>query len=151
MKLTRHALILQLIEQENVETQEELVSFLQAYGYDVTQATVSRDVKELHLIKVQTNDGHYKYATVDKAESGMTERFVRIFAQSVLSIRTAGNIIVIRTISGSANVAAEAIDSLSLPEIVGTIAGDNTIFCAVADGADTSQVANQFHILSITK
>ena len=151
MKSVRHTIILQLIEQEQIETQEELVARLQEKGYDITQATVSRDIKELHLIKVQTGDGHYKYATVDQAESRMMDRFIRMFAQSVLSIASAGNLIIIRVISGSANVAAEAIDSLRWPEIVGTLAGDNTIFCAIADDVDMADMLNRFHSLSRSK
>lgn len=148
MKSARHTIILQLIDQGDIETQEDLVAQLQARGFDVTQATVSRDIREMHLVKVQTGDGRYKYATVDQSESCMTERFVSMFAQSVLSIATAGNIIVIKVLSSSANVAAEAIDSMRWPEIVGTLAGDNTVFCAVADGVNVAEVVARFQALS---
>lgn len=148
MKSARHTIILQLIDQGNIETQEDLVEQLQARGFEVTQATVSRDIREMHLVKVQTGDGRYKYATVDQSESSMMERFINMFAQSVLSIATAGNIIVIKVLSGSANVAAEAIDSMRWTEIVGTLAGDNTVFCAVADGVNVAEVAERFQSLS---
>lgn len=148
MKSARHTIILQLIDQGNIETQEDLVEQLQARGFEVTQATVSRDIREMHLVKVQTGDGRYKYATVDQSESSMMERFINMFAQSVLSIATAGNIIVIKVLSGSANVAAEAIDSMRWSEIVGTLAGDNTVFCAVADGVNVAEVAERFQSLS---
>ena len=128
MKSERHALILNLIEKENVETQEELAVLLKKRGVSVTQATVSRDIKELRLIKVLCENGGYKYATVDKAEAGMKERFVRIFSDSVINITSSGNIVILKTLSGSAAAAAEAVDSMHWDDIAGTMAGDNTIF-----------------------
>lgn len=133
MKAARHAMILELIEQFDIETQDELAEHLRQHSYAVTQATVSRDIKELRLIKALSDTGTYKYATVDKAETGLQERFIRIFSQCVISINAAGNLIVIKTITGSASAAAEAADSMKWKEIVGTIAGDNTIFIAVKD------------------
>ena len=130
MKSERHALILSLIEKKNVETQEDLAELLKERGVAVTQATVSRDIKELRLIKVLSETGGYKYATVDKAEAGMKERFVRIFSDSVISITASANLIILKTLSGSANAAAEAVDSMHWDEIAGTMAGDNTIFIA---------------------
>ena len=131
MKNVRQTAILSIIEQNDIETQEELASRLRQMGIDVTQATVSRDIKELRLLKVLSASGGYKYATADKAEHGLSDRFVRIFKDSVLSINYANNIIVIKTLAGSANVAAEAIDSMRLPQILGTMAGDNTILVIV--------------------
>lgn len=133
MKSERHALILNLIETMNVETQEDLAELLKSRGVSVTQATVSRDIKELRLIKVLSEKGNYKYATVDKAEAGMKERFVRIFSDSVISITPSANLIILKTLAGSANAAAEAVDSMHWNEIVGSIAGDNTIFLAAKD------------------
>lgn len=147
MKAARHAMILQIIEKHNIETQDELAELLRKNGFEVTQATVSRDIKELRLIKVLADDGMYKYATVDKAESGMLDRFVKMFSQSVISMTNAGNLIIVKTISGSANVAAEAIDSMRWSEVAGTIAGDNTIFVAVKDIADVQEVIKKFHAL----
>ena len=103
MKSERHALILSLIEKKNVETQEDLAELLKERGVAVTQATVSRDIKELRLIKVLSETGGYKYATVDKAEAGMKERFVRIFSDSVISITASANLIILKTLAGSAN------------------------------------------------
>ncbi len=131
MKNARQTAILSIIERENIETQEELASKLRDMGIVVTQATVSRDIKELRLLKVLSASGSYKYATADKAEHGVSERLVRMFVDSVLSITYAENLIVIRTLAGSANAAGEAIDSMRWPEILGTISGDNTIFVAV--------------------
>ena len=144
MKNARQTAILSIIEQYDVETQEELAGRLKDMGIVVTQATVSRDIKELRLIKVLTSEGHYKYATVEKAESDLQERFIRLFSNCVVSITNAGNLIVIKTISGSASVAGEAIDSLKWPEIAGSIAGDNTIFVAVREGKNTAEIIKRF-------
>ena len=144
MKNARQTAILSIIEQYDVETQEELASRLRDMGIVVTQATVSRDIKELRLLKVLSGKGGYKYATADKAEHGLSDRFVRMFVDSVLSITFAGNIIVIKTLSGSANVAAEAIDSMRWPEILGTMAGDNTILAIVHDEAEAAKTVDRF-------
>jgi len=144
MKNARQAAILSIIEQNDVETQEELAGKLREMGIVVTQATVSRDIKDLRLLKVLSASGGYKYATADKAEHGLSERFVRMFKDSVLSISSAGNIIVIKTLSGSANVAAEAIDSMRLPEILGTMAGDNTILAIVRNEAEAAKTVKSF-------
>ena len=128
MKITRHAKILELISQKDIETQEELVDELRKQGMDVTQATVSRDVKELKLIKVLSASGKYKYAAISQGENVLTEKLVNIFVQTVIYIDYVGNTVVIKTLSGSANAAAEAIDTLGWDGIVGSLAGDNTIF-----------------------
>ena len=127
MKNARQTAILSIIEHNDIETQEELASRLRDMGIVVTQATVSRDIKELRLLKVLSPNGTYKYATADKAEHGVSERLIRMFIDSVLSVSYAENIIVIRTLAGSANAAGEAIDSMRWPEVLGTISGDNTI------------------------
>ncbi len=147
MKTKRHAMILNLIASENIETQEELAKLLSAKGFSVTQATVSRDIKELRLIKVLTGEGKYKYATVEKAESDLQERFIRLFSNCVVSITSAGNLIVVKTVPGSAPVAAEAIDSMKWPEIAGSLAGDNTLFVAVREGKSVSDMIKRFQKL----
>ena len=144
MKSARHAAIAQIIESRNIETQEELAAALQERGIRVTQATVSRDIKELHLIKVLSETGGYKYATLDKAEKGMNERFIRMFSESVLSAVCANNLVVVKTLAGSAHVAAEAVDTLRWPEILGSIAGDNTILVICRSNDDALQVAERF-------
>ncbi len=144
MKSSRHAMILDLIDKYSIDTQDELAARLRMQGVKVTQATVSRDIKELRLIKVLAEDGTYKYATVDKAEAGLKERFINIFAHSVMSFAATGNFIVVKTISGTANAASEAIDSLKWDEIVGTIAGDNTIFIAVRDISEVDELIRRF-------
>ena len=141
MKNVRQSAILSIIEHQDIETQEELAAALREHGIAVTQATVSRDIKELRLLKVLSGHVGYKYATADKAEHGLTDRFVRMFMDSVVSIRYAQNIVVLKTLSGSANVAAEAIDSMHWQEILGTMAGDNTILVVVHDETEAATVA----------
>lgn len=134
MKEKRHRAILKIIAEHNVDTQEELSARLKEVGFHVTQATVSRDIKELHLIKVQAERGVYKYAVNEFSTVLNTERLLRIFKETVTSIKSAGNIVVVTTLSGGGSSAGEAIDTLNLPGVVGSIAGDNTIFLAVEDG-----------------
>lgn len=144
MKTKRQSAILDIIARYDVETQEELAKRLQKQGIAVTQATVSRDIKELRLIKVLAADGRYKYASVESKETVRQERFNNLFAHAVLSINTTGNLIVVKTMAGAANAASEAIDSLNWREIVGTIAGDNTIFVAVSEKADVRKLVARF-------
>lgn len=127
MKSARHNLILEIIDTMDIETQEELAEELKRRGVRVTQATVSRDIKELRLLKVLSEKGGYKYATVERAEKGMNDRFARILAESIVSIDYVNNLVVINTLSASANAAGEAIDSMKWGEVLGTIAGDNTL------------------------
>ena len=147
MKSVRHDLILDIIDKKDIETQEELAAELKARGVKVTQATVSRDIKELRLLKVLSENGGYKYATAERAEKGMSERFIRILAESVMTIESAVNLIVIKTISASAQAAAEAIDSLKWPELLGTIAGDNTILVIARSDEAVESVVSRFHAL----
>lgn len=128
MKVIRHAKILEIINSRSIETQEELAEQLKNNGIDVTQATVSRDIKELKLTKVLTEDGKYKYAAITHKDNYMSNKLIGIFSQTVTHVENVDNFVVIKTISGSAPAAAEAIDSLNFDGIVGTLAGDNTIF-----------------------
>ncbi|MBQ2985148.1 MAG: arginine repressor [Clostridia bacterium] len=147
MKSARQTMILELIDQYDIDTQDELASMLKARGLKVTQATVSRDIKELRLIKVLSDDGTYKYATVDKAEADLKDRFINIFAHSVISLSATGNLVIIKTIPGTASAAAEAVDSMRMEEVVGTIAGDNSIFIAVKDSVDTAELIRRFQAM----
>ena len=112
MKSARHSLILEIIEEKDIETPEELAEELKRRGMKVTQATISRDIKELRLLKVLADHGGYKYATVERAEKGMNDRFVRILSECVISMEAVNNLIVVKTLSASANAACEAIDSM---------------------------------------
>jgi transcriptional regulator of arginine metabolism len=140
MKSTRQNAILEIIRERNIDTQEELADELRKRDFQVTQATVSRDIRELRLLKVLTAAGTYKYAVVEKPESGMSDRFHRIFSESVLSMVHAYNQVIIKTLPGSANVAAEMIDNLYWPEILGTLAGDNTILMLIRSVEETEIV-----------
>lgn len=131
MKSARQIAILEIIAERAIETQEDLADALRKRGFQVTQATVSRDIKELRLVKVLSADGAYRYATSDKNENSLNERLIRMFSETVISMSSAYNQIIIKTLSASANIAAETIDSLQWPEILGTIAGDNTILMIV--------------------
>lgn len=144
MKITRHAKILEIITQKDIETQEELVEDLKRQGMDVTQATVSRDVKELKLIKVLSSSGSYKYAAIAQGESILSEKLVNIFVQTVLNVDFVGNTVVLKTLSGSAAAAAEAIDSMNCDGMVGTIAGDNTIFVLARTNEKAQELVYKF-------
>lgn len=143
MKTVRQVAILDIIEKQEIETQEELANALNARGIRVTQATVSRDMKELRLIKVLTSSGKYKYATGDQADNNLTDRFIRMLAESLLSVSAANNLIVAKTLSGSANVAAEALDSMHWPEVLGTLAGDNTVLLIIRSNEETPAVTSR--------
>ena len=147
MKTVRHAMILDIIDSKDIETQEELADELRRHGVAVTQATVSRDIKELRLLKVLSEKGGYKYATADRAEKGLNDRFIRIFSESVLSMANANNLIVIKTLSASAAPACEAIDSLKWPEIVGTLAGENTVLVIVQSTEQVEEVMNRLRAM----
>ena len=144
MKISRHSKILEIIENSTIETQEELAEQLKKSGINVTQATVSRDIKELRLIKVLSESGRYKYAAIKEQSSMLNERLFKTFSETVLSIDYSGNIIVVKTFSGAANAAAEAIDVFDLKDIVGTIAGDNTIFVLVRNAENVTPIIERF-------
>lgn len=147
MKAMRHAMILQLIDTMEIDTQEVLAEQLMRRGVRVTQATISRDIKELRLIKVLSEHGTYKYATADRAEKNVSDRMVRLFSESVVSMTEADSLIVIKTMVASAQVAAEAIDSMNWDEIAGTLAGENTIFVAVRNRELVPAVMSRFRAM----
>ena len=133
MKSDRQKALLEIISTENIETQEELGKKLNERGFKVTQATVSRDIKELHLIKVQAERGVYKYAYNESSSVLTQERMERIFREVTISLKSSGNIIIVNTLSGSGPAAGEAIDNFGIEEIVGSLAGDNTVFLVVEE------------------
>jgi len=128
MKIKRQSKIIDLIENNEIETQEELAELLRQEGYEVTQATISRDIKELKLIKVPISDEKSKYAIIQSGNSNLSQKYIEILKNTIVHTDYANNIVVIKTLTGMANAAAEALDSLEIKDIVGTIAGDNTIF-----------------------
>ena len=147
MKARRQALIREIVESQSIQTQEDLAQALSEHGMLVTQATVSRDIKEMHLLKVLSEDGSYRYATMDKEGQGKNDRLIRILADSVLGMDSANNLIVIHTLPGSAHVAGEAVDSLKWPQVLGTIAGDNTILVIVRTNEEVDTVIQRFRAM----
>lgn len=131
MRYARQNKILDLIRAQEVETQEKLATLLRSSGFKVTQATVSRDIKELQLVKAVSQNGRSCYAIPSKVEAPVSDRFKKILKETIQSIEAAENIIVIKTLSGCANAAGEAIDTSEYPEIIGTLAGDNTMLVIV--------------------
>lgn len=130
MKSSRHSKILEIISEYPIETQDELLSRLKTEGYKVTQATISRDIKDLRLVKTLGSDGKYRYTEARAGSSDIRSNFDQLFASSVTSMDLAQNIVVIKTLSGMANAVCAALDSTGNSAIVGTIAGDDTIFIA---------------------
>ncbi|MBQ3265789.1 MAG: arginine repressor [Ruminococcus sp.] len=133
MKTTRHNKILELINKYPITTQEELIDYLRKEGYDVTQSTVSRDIKQLRLTKTLLPDGKYRYQASPSSEKGAKNNFAAIFSSSVISVESAMNIVVIRTFSGMAQAACAALDMMSFDSIVGTLAGEDTIMVVCKD------------------
>lgn len=143
MKVGRQSKIIELISKNDIETQEELADLLTAAGYNVTQATISRDIRELKLTKVSTNTGRQKYIVLQNQESGMYDKYVRILSDGFVSMDMAMNIVVIKTVSGMAMAVAAALDHLNINGIVGCIAGDDTIMCAIKTLEDTERVMDK--------
>ena len=140
MKTKRQSKILELIRNNDIETQEELLAYLLDDGFVVTQATVSRDIRDMKLTKISIEGGRQKYAALgeeihEKAEK-MSEKYVRIMRDGFVSMDVAQNILVIKTVSGMAGAVCASIDAMSIPEIVGSIAGDDTIMCAIRTNED---------------
>jgi transcriptional regulator of arginine metabolism len=144
MRYSRQNKVLELIQTNEIETQEKLCQLLRDAGFDVTQATVSRDIKELQLIKTLSPTGHYKYAVSNGDSGPISDRFVKIFKETITSVKTAGNIVVIKTLSGCGPAAGEAIDSLNFAHIVGSVAGDNTIMIVVDDPVNVPALLTDF-------
>ncbi|MBP3915106.1 MULTISPECIES: arginine repressor [unclassified Clostridium] len=131
MKSKRHSKILEIINNNDIETQEELAEALKDAGYDVTQATVSRDIKLLKLVKMQSESGKYKYISSAKEERDINDKLYSILKNAAIGVEQVDKFVVIKTLTGAASAAAEAIDTLYANDVAGTIAGDNTIFVLV--------------------
>ena len=137
MKINRHAKILDLISRDDIETQEELAEKLNAEGFPVTQATVSRDIREMKLTKVTNDRGRQVYKVMQGTETGMNEKYLRILRDGFVAMDMAQNILVVKTVAGMAMAVAAALDAMKWPEIAGCIAGDDTIMCAVRSVDET--------------
>ncbi len=145
MKAKRQAKILELIKEKTVETQEQLLMELNLHGYNTTQATISRDIKELRIIKELGPGGVYRYSSAPKPlEPTLTAKLHNIFKQSVLSCDHAQNIVVIKTMPGLASAACSAIDAMNLDAIVGSLAGDDTAFILMRDTASAMALSSDF-------
>ena len=140
MKRKRHEKIIELIERYDIETQEELADHLVEEGFQVTQATVSRDIRELKLSKVPGREGRQKYVLLNNQQHQMAEKYVGILREAFISMDRAQNILVVKTVSGMAMAAGAALDSIGWKEIVGCIAGDDTVMCAIRTAEDTKTV-----------
>lgn len=146
MKIERHTKIIELLNEYDIETQEELASLLNQSGYNVTQATVSRDIRQLKLIKQSVN-GKQKYVVLQNEISDMNEKYIRILKDGYVSMAMAQNILVIKTVSGMAMAVAAALDAMHWSEIVGCIAGDDTIMCAISSVDETLIVMDKLNKL----
>ena len=143
-KKLRHREIIKIITENVVETQGQLTDFLLKEGFDVTQATVSRDIKELRLIKIADYAGRYKYASPGKDSAADTRlRYITLLKHSVITIQDAGNLVILKAIPGSAQGCAVAIETLEFENIVGTIAGDDTIFIAVNTNQEAKELVQK--------
>ncbi len=148
MKVERHEKIIELIRRYEIETQEELAQKLNESGFKVTQATVSRDIKELKLFKVPAGDGRQKYALFLQEESEeLDAKYVRVFKDGYLSMAMAQNILVLKTVPGMAMAVAAALDKFQFPEVVGCIAGDDVIMCAIHNVDETLLVMEKLRKL----
>ncbi|MDE5601172.1 MAG: arginine repressor [Clostridia bacterium] len=147
-RANRQLKILDIISKHDIDTQEELVEFLKNEGFNITQATISRDIKDMGIIKTLAADGrHYKYAVQRTKESAVADKYLNMFRNTVLTIRAAGNLVVLKTEVGSAGPAAELIDKLNFEDVLGVIAGDNTIFVAIDTVEHTESVCERLKAL----
>jgi len=144
MKTRRHAKILELIGEQEIDTQEELLRWLHAEGYDVTQATISRDIKELRLIKSLSNSGKYRYSTGKRDTSDISAKFYNLFSDAVLSVDYAMNLAIVHCMTGMAQAVCASLDSLYREGVVGTIAGDDTIFIATRSENNAITLVSEF-------
>ncbi len=147
MRYSRQNKILELISTYEIDTQENLCRLLRNAGYNVTQATVSRDIKELQLIKTLSPSGKYKYAVSTSNDGPVNDRFIKIFKETILSVKSSGNIILVKTLTGCANAAAEAIDSFGISNTIGSLAGDNTIIIVADSEKSVPKIMEKFNTI----
>lgn len=147
MKVNRHAKIVELVNKYDIETQEELADRLREEGFQITQATISRDIRDLKLTKVQSDGGRQKYVVMKATENVLRDKYIRIMKDGFVSMDMAMNILVIKTVSGMAMAVGAAVDEMHWKEIVGCIAGDDTVMCAVRSVEDTIVVMDKIRKL----
>lgn len=147
LRNARHNKILEIISQKEIETQEELCEELAACNFSVTQATVSRDIKELRLFKVKGSKKRFRYASVNENEDGISDKMRSLFQTCVESIRTVGNLIVVKTLNGNGSNAGVVVDRLSYREVVGTISGDDTVLIICENASDAHTVCGKLEVI----
>ncbi len=139
----RQSKILELISTQEIETQDDLVTYLRAAKFDITQATISRDIKELGLIKILSSEsGKYKYSLVDSGDQAVSNKYISIFKEAVISIKTAQNLVVLKTIRAMANSICGLIDKLNLDSVLGAVAGDDTVMIILPTNEQANKIAN---------
>ena len=151
MRYSRQNKILDLITKYEIDTQERLANLLEKKGFKVTQATISRDIKELQLVKILNVNGRYKYAVSTGHDTPISERFIKIFRETVLSFKSAQNLIIIKTLSGCGSAACEAIDCIDLPHLVGSVAGDNTLLLVIDKEENVEKILAIFNDMLLIK
>jgi len=139
----RQSKILEIIQSKEIETQDDLVNELRALNYDITQATISRDIKELGLIKIMTDNKRYKYAYVDSTEQQVSGKYMGIYKEAIISVKQAQNLVVIKTLKGVSNAISGFVDKLNLKNVLGTTYGDETVMVICPTNEDASVVADK--------
>ena len=146
MKNIRQREILNIIQEQDIDTQEQLLEALRARGFSTTQATISRDIKQLHLVKEPMGQGRYRYAvSVQRSRLNVADKLRTIFRESIVSVDSAQNIVVVKTMAGLANAAGAALDSMSIPTMVGSLAGDDTAILIMRDGESARVLCEEIH------
>lgn len=143
LRSARHAKILEIISQREIETQEELCAELNKLNHVVTQATISRDIRDLHLFKVAGVEKKYRYAYINEAQGEISPKMRSLFRDCVLSVKAAQNLIVVKTLAGNGSNAGAIVDKLNYEQIVGSVAGDDTLLIICADNESTDYVVNK--------
>ena len=145
MKTVRQQRILELIQMHDIEKQEELVQMLCEDGFDVTQATVSRDIREMRLTKISLEKGKQKYVAMTNSDNEISDRLIRVFKEAVVKMDYAGNMVVIKTLEGMGMAVGVALDNMQNSEILGTIAGDDTVFCVIRGSHQAAELIERLY------
>ena len=140
---SRQSTILEIIKAKEIETQDDLVRELRALNFDITQATISRDIKELGLIKIMTDDKRYKYAYVDSSEQQVSSKYMGIYKEAIISIKNAQNLVVIKTLKGVASAISSFVDKLNLKSVLGTTYGDETVMVICPTNSEAADVCDK--------
>lgn len=141
----RQSKILEIIQQNEIETQDELVNALRALNFDITQATISRDIKELGLIKIMSENKKYKYAYVDSSEQQMSSKYTGIFKESVISVKSVNNLVVLKTLKGLSSAVSSLIDKMNVKQVMGCVYGDETVMVICESNEATNDVMDRIN------